>query len=63
MWKAQFLSPSHYESHEFHFQVMMEVLHADLEGSTWALSLEEKVELVVLVVLPWVLPKISDVGK
>ena len=40
----------------------MEVLPIDLEGFTWALSLEEKVEMVVLDVLPWVLPELFDLG-
>ena len=59
MWKAQFIPPSCYESHEFQFHLVVEVLPVDLEGSTWALSLEEQVELVMLVFFPWVLPKVS----
>ena len=42
---------------------MVEVLPVDLEGSTWALSLEEQVEMVVLGFLPWVLPHISGMGQ
>ena len=53
MYKAKFIPPNHYESHEFQFQLVVEVLPIELEGSAWALSLEEQVELVVLDVLPW----------
>ena len=63
MSQAQLLPPSHYKSHEFQFQVVVEVLLVDLEGSGWELPLEEQVELVVLVVLPWVLPKVSTMDK
>ena len=63
MYKAKFIPPNHYESHEFQFQLVVEVLPVDLEGFTWALSLEEKVEMVVLDVLPWVLPHVSSLGQ
>ena len=63
MQKAQFLPPSHYESHEFQFQLVAEVIPTELEGSAWEVVIEEQVELVVLDVLPWVLPKLFAVGK
>ena len=63
MWQAQLLPPSHYKSHEFQFQVVVETLPTELEGYAWELSLVEQVELVVLDILPWILPKVSSLGK
>ena len=60
MWQAQLLPPSHYESHEFQFQDIVEVLHVELEGYEQALSLEENVELLVLAILLWVLAEACD---
>ena len=62
MWKAHFFPPSHYDSHEFQFQLAVEVLPSELGGSTWGLSLEDQVEMVVLVGFPQVLPEVSIVG-
>ena len=61
MQQAQLIPPIHYESHEFKFQVVVEALPIELEGCAWALSLEDQVELVALVVLPTVLPRVSVV--
>ena len=63
MWKAHFLPPSHYGSHEFQFQLVVEVLPIDLKGYTWAPSLKDKIKLVVLDVLPWVLPEVYFLGQ
>ena len=42
---------------------MVEVLLVELKGSTWTLSLEEQVKMVVMVVIPWVLSEVSIVGQ
>ena len=57
-----FIPLTHYESHGFQSHLVVEVLPANLEGFAWEISLKEQVELVVVVVLPWVLPEVSIVG-
>ena len=63
MYKAKFIPPNHYESHEFQFQLVVEVLPAELEGSAWEIALEEQVELVIPTIPPWVLPHVSSLGQ